>query len=188
MAETVYELTKFPNYIVEDFKSLWTTFLQEEGIEVSKNEMWKYKVPKDKSIYSHFPQANLIEYYKMAPGFFNSPHLDRGRWCAVNIPIENNPPYTDFFVGKYFHLAKYTEKPRRDPYYDKTTDLGPTGMFIYEEEKFEHNRFTNPLVFSTKVPHGGTNMRNTDYRVLATVTFGVKTYEQLINELPPEWF
>lgn len=188
MTETVYELTKFPDTLITEFKNLWIKLSAEPGVEVSKEEMWKYKVPKYERVYSYFPEANLIEYYSMAPNFVNTPHLDRGRWCALNIPIKNNPPYTDFFIGKYFHLAKYIERPRRDPYYDNTTELGPTGMFVYEEEKFVHNEFVTPLLFSTKIPHGGTNKHNTDYRVLATITFNNKKFEEVINILPPQWF
>lgn len=188
MAETVYELNNFPQYLIDNIKSLWTEVSQKPGIEVSKNEMWKYKVPKENLIYTHFPSANLIEYYEMSVGFVNTPHLDRGRWCALNIPVENNPPYTDFFIGKHFHLAKYQKRPRRDPYHDETTEYGPTGMFKYDKHLFVHYTFEKPVVFSTKIPHGGTNKHNINRRVLATITFGNKHYEQLLNELPSEWF
>ena len=188
MSETAYELKHFPNHIIDDFATCWNYLDKSSAIEVSNKEMWKYKIDKSHPIYAYFNDANLIEYYEMAPGFLNSPHLDRGRWCALNIPIQHNPPHTDFFIGKHFHLAEYRSRPRRDPYFDETGEFGPTGMFKYDQGLFQHYDFKNPVVFSTKIPHGGTNKHNADYRVLATITFGQKKYEQLLNELPPEWF
>lgn len=186
--ETYYKLTNFPQHICNAIIEYWTQLDKTSAIEVSQGEMWKYKVDKHNKIYKYFEGANLIEYYEMSAGFVNTPHLDRGRWCALNIPVENNPPYTDFFIGKHFHLAKYQKRPRRDPYHDETAEYGPTGMFKYDDKLFTHDDFLSPIVFSTKIPHGGTNKYNTKRRVLATITFGNSRYEQLLNELPPEWF
>ena len=52
----------------------------------------------------------------------------------------------------------------------------------------EKYNLEHPVLFSTKVPHGGNNRRATSYRTIVSIGATNRKYEEVIHRLPPEWF
>ena len=46
----------------------------------------------------------------------------------------------------------------------------------------------HPVLFSTKVPHGGNNRRAKTHRTIVSIGATNRKYEEVIHRLPTEWF
>lgn len=191
MTETFYILKNFPQDIMQDIVDQWYQGEWKSVKETVLGKMWHYCLRDDHPLMELFPDKNSIEYYYTSVGAFNTPHLDRGRWCALNFPIQVDFENSYFHCGKHFWLGKYTPKDmsKHQSTYSHKSDLnGPTGFYEFEESKFEKYNLEQPVVFSTKVPHGGHNKHGKFDRVICSIGFQSTTYEELLNRLPPEWF
>ena len=189
--ETYHILENFPIEILQGLKQCWIDNDWKEVKDIHKSKFFHYVLDKSHPIYEHFPGCGAVEFYKQIPGVYNSPHLDRGRWCAINIPIEVDFQNSYFYIGKHFLLKKYQPEERNlgtDAYQHKSTYDGPIGFYHWDDNLMEKYNLEKPVVFSTKVPHGGVNTESKTSRIIASVGYKQYTYEQLLNMLPPEWF
>lgn len=191
MTETFYILKNFPEDIMQEIIKQWYTGDWKSIKETVPEKMWHYCLSNDHPLMALFPEKNSIEYYYTSVGAYNTPHLDRGRWSAINFPIEVDFENSYFHCGKYFWLGRYTPKDMSNlasTYSHKSQLNGPTGFFDFENDKFVTYNLEHPVVFSTKVPHGGNNKSGLFDRVICSIGFQDTTYEELLNKLPPEWF
>jgi len=135
--------------------------------------------------------VGMIEFYSNPPISRNGPHLDRGRWCALNIPIDVDFDNSHFFVGKTHVLKNYNEVVLEKSPYDTNTNHqhsdGPSGFFQEEEEKFHYYNLEKPALFSTKTPHGCENWSYRE-RVICSIAFGKRKFEEMHHQLPQSWF
>lgn len=190
MTETFQILNNFPQDLMEKIKQQWKNGDWKDVKETVPGNMWHYRAHDDHPLTKFFPPKARIEYYVTSVGAFNTPHLDRGRWSAINLPITVDYENSYFHCGKHFWLGNYTPKDMgqyQSTYSHNSTLNGPTGFYLFEESKFEKYNLEKPVVFSTKVPHGGYNKYGRFDRVICSIGFR-QTYEELINILPPEWF
>jgi len=181
-------LENFPEDLLQKLKDIWNEGEWYKEIEASPGAMWHHCLRSSHPIFEEFPEeTRTVEFYSNPPHTKNGPHLDRGRWSAMNIPIDIDHDNRYFMTGKTHLLKVYERKTLPVGYTHKvTSQSGPIGFFFEEEEKFDYYNLEKPVLFSTKTPHGFYN--NSDRsRVLCSVTFDL-TYEQMMNILPPEWF
>lgn len=189
-AETYQILENFPKKLIEDLTQCWKDNDWEEVKDIYKSRFFHYLLDNSHPLYDSFPDCVKIEFYEQIPGVLNSPHLDRGRWCAINVPIEVDFENSYFYVGKHFFLEKY-QKDDKDSaaiYRHKASTDGPTGFYYWSDTLMEKYNLEKPVIFSTKVPHGGVNTDSSTRRIIASISYVKYTYEQLLNRLPPEWF
>ena len=185
-------LENFPQDLLDELKAIWAESDWYKELEASPGAMWHHCLRSSHPIFERFPEeTRTVEFYSNPPHTANGPHLDRGRWSAMNIPIDIDHDNSYFLTGKTHLLSVYDRKTWLDKdesahgHKVKNTH-GPTGFFKEEEGKFDYYNLEKPVLFSTKTPHGFAN--NSDRsRVLCSVTFDL-TYEQMMNILPPEWF
>lgn len=187
MTFTIIE--NFPDDLLQELKEIWNQGQWKEVKEANPGKMYHHCLDSKHPIFKEFPkEANTLEYYSNPPHTANGPHLDRGRWSAMNIPIEMDHENSYFLTGKTHLLKTYKIKEHLNYQKGHTVDnlKGPTGFFYEEEGKFDYYNLEKPVLFSTKTPHGFAN--NSDKpRVLLSVTFQY-TYEQMLNILPLDWF
>ena len=189
--KTWIALDNFPQDLLQELKDIWIEGNWTEEKEASKNAMYHHCLREDHPVFANFPkEARTLEYYSNPPNTSNGPHLDRGRWSAMNIPIDMDHDNSYFMTGKT-HLLKHYERKTwldKDPQHGhqvKSTQ-GPVGFFREDKDKFDYYNLEKPVLFSTKTPHGFAN--NSDRpRILLSVTFDL-TFEQMLNILPAEWF
>lgn len=182
-------LENFPDELLQKLKDIWYEGDWYKELEASPGAMWHHCLRASHPIFSEFPEeTRTLEYYSNPPHAANGPHLDRGRWSAMNIPIEMDHENSYFMTGKTHLLKTYKRKGHLDYKDGHKVDntKGPTGFFYEEEGKFDYYNLEKPVLFSTKTPHGFAN-KSDKPRVLLSVTFDL-TYEQMLNILPPEWF
>lgn len=188
---TFQVLNNFPQDLQQRLIDIWHEQDWEVEKDVFEGKFFHYGLRKDHPIYQEFPGAYVIEYYEVVPGFSNSPHLDRGRWAAINAPIIVDFENSFFYCGKYFYLGNYTPNAERmeEGYkHEVQNKKGPVGFFEKEWEKMYKYNLEKPVLFSSKVPHGGNNKNGKFNRVIASISYVDYTYEQVINALPPEWY
>ena len=184
-------LENFPQDLLDELKSIWAEGNWQNEIEASPGAMWHHHLRSSHPIFEKFPEeTRTLEYYSNPPHTENGPHLDRGRWSAMNIPIDMDHDNSYFMTGKTHLLKHYERKTWLDKdesaHGHKVKTHGPTGFFREQEGKFDYYNLEKPVLFSTKTPHGFVN--NSDRpRILLSVTFDL-TYEQMLNILPEEWF
>ena len=193
MAETFYKLPNFPKELIEELRAVFENKEYDTVKEVVPERFWHYCLnDKTHPVYRHFSDDfDMIEFYTVAPGFKNSPHLDRGRWCALNISLEADLDNSFFFAGKYFHTHHYewdAEKNESNSYLHEANEHGPKGFYKWDKEKMEKYNLEHPVLFSTKVPHGGNNAKATSFRTIVSIGATKRKYEEVIHRLPPEWF
>lgn len=189
--QTYHILHNFPDHLKTKILNVWEEQKWKEVKEVVPSRFWHYVLDKDNNLYNDFPMVDCIEYYEVAPGFANSPHLDRGRWCAINVPVEVDYKNSFFHCGKYLWLGHYDLDPKKNDansYLHTANEDGPKGFFLWNEELMDKYNLEKPVLFSTKVPHGGDNKLSKTNRVIASLGVSNKTYDQILNILPPEWF
>lgn len=184
-------LENFPNDLLQELKDIWNQGEWYKELEASPGAMWHHCLRLDHPIFKKFPEeTRTLEYYSNPPHTANGPHLDRGRWSALNIPIDVDHDNSYFLTGKT-HLLKVYERKTwldKDPkaHGHDVKAYGPVGFFKEQEGKFDYYNLEKPVLFSTKTPHGFANNSDTS-RVILSVTFDL-TYEQMLNILPSEWF
>ena len=131
----------------------------------------------------------LIEFYVgNKENYRSSPHTDRGRTVAINVPIKVDLENSIAFFGKHFDLAKYPAP--KDFGYNfnlttKETDFKPETNQRYQgdyvEGLYDDVILDSLVLFDPAVPHGGWNKAN-DSRVLMSLSFDSLTYEQAYNK------
>jgi len=189
--QTYHVLNNFPQDIMQEIMRVWKDQNWKEVKEVVPYRFWHYVLEKDHPLKRHFEFMDAIEYYEVAPGFKNSPHLDRGRWCAINIPVEVDTENSFFHCGKYLWLGHYELDPSKNDgnsYLHAAGEKGPKGFFLWDDDLIEKYNLEKPVLFNSKVPHGGDNIHATTNRVIASIGCTRYTYDQIINIIPPEWF
>lgn len=188
--QTYHILHNFPSEIQQQILDVWKAQQWKEVKEVVNNKFWHYVLDNSNKLYEHFPYMDCIEYYEVAPGMRNSPHLDRGRWCALNFPVEVDYDNSFFHCGKYFWLGHYKldEEKVAKGYTHTAGEKGPKGFYLWEENLMDKYSLEKPVFFSTKVPHGGDNKKSNTKRVICSIGCTNYTYDQVIHMLPPEWF
>lgn len=192
LAETFQILHGFPQEIIEELRAIWENEEYDVTKEVVPSKFWHYQLTdKNHPVYRHFEHFQMIEYYKVAPGFRNSPHLDRGRWAAINIPIEVDLENSYFYTGKHIWLGNYEWDPEKNDtnsYLHDASEHGPKGFYRLTEDQAIKYNLEKPVIFNTKVPHGGNNVNASTMRTIVSVGVTNKKYEEIINLLPREWF
>ena len=193
MAETFYVMNNFPQEILDELRAVFENKEYDVTKEVVPGRFWHYCL-NDKShpVYRHFSDDfDMIEFYSVSPGFKNSPHLDRGRWCALNIPLDVDLENSFFYAGKYFHTHHYewdTKKNESNSFLHEASEHGPKGFYLWDEDKMEKYNLEKPVLFSSKVPHGGNNVEGKFLRTIVSIGATNRKYEEVLHRLPPEWF
>jgi len=178
-------LENFPDKLQKRLIDIWKEKEWKRVIDASPS-MKHYHLPTKHEIFQEFPDACTVEYYENTPHSNASPHLDRGRWCAINVPIVVDTDKSCFLTGKYFQLTKYRRKEDRINYAFTTEERGPKGFFHEDEELYDYYNLEKPVIFCTKVPHGYHNNADTN-RVLCSITFD-KKWEEVLHLIPQEWY
>ena len=87
--KTWMKLDNFPEDLLEELKAIWLEGVWTKELEASKNAMFHHCLREDHPVFAKFPkETRTLEYYSNPPHTSNGPHLDRGRWSAMNIPID----------------------------------------------------------------------------------------------------
>lgn len=176
-------INNFPDNLLEKVKAAWHEGVFTNITEVNPGIMRHYWLRVGHELFDYFPkETTTLEYYLNPPHVFNGLHLDRGRFSALNIPVQVDTDRSLFGIGKTDDLSYYTRKD--DDYIFETTERGEKGHFEYEEDKMLHYNLEKPVLFNTKVPHGLMNKADTE-RILLSVTFS-KTYNEM-KEILKEW-
>jgi hypothetical protein len=182
-----YVLKNFP---VELKEKIQQQYYKNDWIrtkEAVPRKMFQYEPSNSADLLSYFPEATSIEYFVFNPGSKNTPHLDRPRFAAISIPIKIDHENSFFYCGKYDSLNEYVTK--KNAYTNRNTKiLGSSGFFVYEPEKFIQYNLEHPIVFSTKIPHGGNNEKSNIPRIICSISYQDTDYETVVNQLPQEWF
>jgi len=188
--ETYYKLNNFPEKIIQDIKQSWIDNDWKIIIDTYKSQFFHYRLDRSKKVYEHFPECDKIEFYEQIPGVKNRPHSDRGRFAAINIPVEVDYANSFFYIGKYFDLAEYSRDfgPKVVTQGNKSNKLGQPVFYKYDEKLMEKYNLRTPVIFDTKVPHGGVNTDCPTRRIIASISYQQYTYEQVLGMISPEWF
>ncbi len=152
---TWIKLENFPQDLLQELKDIWYEGEWVKELEASPGAMWHHCLRGDHPVFKNFPEeTRTLEYFSNPPHCGNGPHLDRGRWSALNIPIEMDHDNSYFMTGKTHLLKVYDRKRHLDQYKDghvvKSTN-GPTGFFREEADKFDYYNLEKPVLFSTKL-------------------------------------
>lgn len=189
--QTYHIMHNFPQDLQDEIINVWKDQIWKEVKEVVPGKFWHYVLDKNHPLKQKFEFMDAVEYYEVAPNFANSPHLDRGRWCALNIPVEVDFENSFFHCGKYLWLGHYTldpEKNKFNSYLHQAGEQGPKGFFLWDDNLMEKYDLKRPVLFNSKVPHGGNNKYASTNRVICSVGCTRYTYDQVLNMLPLEWF
>lgn len=178
-------LENFPDKLQKRLMEIWNEGEWKRTIDANP-DMKHYHLSIKHEIFQEFPFARSVEYYENTPRSNASPHLDRGRWCAINVPIIVDTEKSCFLTGKYFQLTKYRRKEDRVNYAFTTDEDGPKGFFYEDEELYDYYNLQKPVIFCTKVPHGYRNNADTK-RVLCSITFD-KKWEEMLHLIPQDWY
>lgn len=184
---TFYVLENFPEKLHNKLKEIWNQGNWVNTLDADPGVMTHYHLSVKHEIFDELPYAKSVEYYANTPRSTAAPHLDRGRWCAINVPIDVDTKNSCFMTGKYFHLNKYKRKTHLDNSYAfKTVEDGPSGFYYEDKDLFDYYNLEKPVIFCTKVPHGFHNDCDTE-RVLCSITFD-KKWEEVLHLIPQDWY
>jgi len=176
-------LNNFPKDLLLKVKAVWHAGIWENIIKVNPGVMHHYWLHTEHELFNFFPKESLtLEYYLNPPHVFNAVHLDRGRFSALNIPVQVDTNNSFFGIGKTDDLSYYTRK--EGVFTFETSEKGEKGFFTYEKHKMLHYNLEKPVLFNTKVPHGLVNNADTE-RILLSVTFS-KTYNEM-KDILKDW-
>ena len=190
---TYIVLENFSDTIHQELTTIWNDQTWDRVVEAKPGHFLHYCLSPKHEMVKKFPYADTVQFYWNKPGSETGPHLDRGRWAAINIPIDVDHDNSAFVIGKEFHLKNYRrktylDKPGANPYTHKVpSESGPTGFYYEDQHMFDHYNLEKPVLFCTKVPHGYTNINSTQHRVLCSVTFK-KTWNEIIHLIPQDWY
>lgn len=190
--------------IVEDAKSIW--YQIDHSTENNQDINFFRQVSKTMGHYSlgkvtkrwdyfrkHFEELTnepcVIEFYVgNKENYRSSPHTDRGRTVAINIPIKVDLENSTAFFGKYDELSKYPAPVNHGYEFNigtKHTDFKSETNQRYQgdyvEGLYEHVDLDWPVLFNPAVPHGGWN-KSDDKRILMSLSFDSFSYEQAYNK------
>tara|TARA_R110000764_G_scaffold4541_18_gene18602 strand:+ start:3915 stop:4499 length:585 start_codon:yes stop_codon:yes gene_type:complete len=101
-------------------------------------------------------------------------HIDAGRECAINIPIEVD------FINSCFFIANQECTER--PFHDGEPVSEGTKRFLYEPERYDYYNMRKPILINTKQPHGFFNHAPTT-RVVFSISFIDKPYTEVMPGL-----
>ena len=176
-------VNNFPNDLLEKVKAVWHEGVFTNITEVNPGIMHIYWLRVDHDLFDYFPkESTTLEYYLNPPHVINGLHLDRGRFSALNIPVQVDTNNSFFGIGKTDDLSYYTRK--EGVFTFETSEKGEKGHFEYEKDKMLHYNLEKPVLFNTKVPHGLVNNADTE-RILLSVTFS-KTYNEM-KDILKDW-
>lgn len=169
-------INNFPDDLLAKVKAVWDEGVFTNITEVNPGIMVHYWLQMEHELFDYFPkETTTLEYYLNPPKVANGLHLDRGRFSALNIPVQVDTHKSLFGIGKTDDLTYYT--PKQDSYTFETDEKGEKGFFEYEKHKMLYYNLEKPVLFNTKVPHGLVNNSNTE-RILLSVTFS-KPYNEM---------
>lgn len=132
----------------------------------------------------------LIEFYVGEPYHYKSqPHTDRGRSCAVNIPIQVDLEKSDAYFGKYTSLDHYQHTAISTPYTFKLTNSKGQSMKSsnihfrgeYDAKLYDSVNFDKSVVFNPAIPHGGYN-KSDKIRVLLSLSWFNTSFEEFTSK------
>lgn len=121
-----------------------------------------------------------LSFFVSMPGKIDTFHIDTERSCAINFPIEVDFENSQFRIGINPNIESYTTKHQNIPkWQEKYYDKKGKGTFLLEDNEYETYNLEKPVIFNTKVPHGGANFSDT-IRVIGSIGFS----EPMDNILP----
>jgi len=120
-------------------------------------------------------------WFVMKPGALHSPHLDRTRYCALNLPILVDIDKSYTLVGNRQTVDDHTREPAGYEYDVKVPLLGAQGTFVNNHDEYDRYPMNQAVLLNTKWPHGAYNGSSTS-RVIMTFGF-TRTYEDVKNDL-----
>jgi|TARA_B110000261_G_C13093925_1_gene360976 hypothetical protein len=198
-----YKLDNAPVKIVQDAIDIWNSISHDtennpdiKFYRQAAENLGHYSLGKNLSKYTHFrdhflevssEEPCLVEFYVGCPKhYISSPHTDRGRKVAINIPIEVDLDKSTAFFGKYSDLSKYPQH--------KPDQLALGALFSppevinqrydgnYVPEYYDTAILDNPVIFNPTLPHGGSNTADSQ-RVLMSLSWYTFSYETAISKL-----
>lgn len=98
-------------------------------------------------------------------------HIDAGRGCAINIPIDIDYNNTCFFIAN----QECTERAFLE---GEPVNQG-SKRFLYEPEKYDYYNVREPILLNTKKAHGFFN-HSDKKRVLLSISFS-ESYENILS-------
>ena len=179
-------LSNFPETLLQTVKSFWEI----DCHNLKDSNRFKYYRPDEyqdyivlKRNHALYDKFNLLcsgmVYLKSDPRAGLGPiHIDSGRGCAINIPIQVDLNNSHFFVAN-------TECTERD-FFDKEVISPGSKRYEYEPEKYSYYNLRQACILNTKQPHGFANYSDSE-RILLSISFS-ESYEDVIKNLPNEWF
>ena len=101
-------------------------------------------------------------------------HIDAGRCCAINIPLEVD------FINSCFFIANQecTERPFHE---GEPVNKG-TKRFLYEPQRYDYYNVRKPILIDTKQAHGFFN-HAASTRVLFSISFANISYTEVMSRL-----
>lgn len=125
----------------------------------------------------------LIEFFVGEPYYYISqPHTDRGRSCAVNIPIQVDLENSDAYFGKYTSLDDYQHTAISEPYqFETINSYNIEFKGRYDSKLYDSVNFDKSVVFNPIMPHGGYNQSD-KIRVLLSLSWFNTSFEEFTSK------
>jgi hypothetical protein len=137
------------------------------------------------------PEIPLLEFYIAEPYYhMASPHTDRVRSVAINIPIQVDLENSNAFFGKSTNLEDYQHiKQQNKSYTFKITnaegnvieDRNENYKGVYHQEYYDNVKLTHPVLFNPAMPHGGWNKSNSKRVILSLSWFDIN-FEDFVTQ------
>ncbi len=190
--------------VVSEAKNIWNTI--DHSTENNEDIKFYRQASKTMGHYSlgkvtprwnyfrdHFKELSdipmLIEFYTgMEKYYKSSPHTDRGRSVAINVPVEVDLQHSNAFFGKYFELDKYPTPTNHGYEFTVATketnykkEINERYQGNYEPEYYDDVDLDCAVLFDPAVPHGGWNKADTQ-RVIMSISFEEMDYNYAYNK------
>lgn len=202
--KTHLKLDKFTD-VVTEAKNIWNTIdhsTDETNPDINfyrqaSRYMGHYSLGKKSKRWDYFRDyfsdlgeiGMLIEFYVGIPKtYMSSPHSDRGRFVAINIPVEVDLEQSDAFFGKYFGIENYPAQnghgyefniASKETQFKQETNERYQGD--WHPDYYDSVQIDAPVLFNPAVPHGGWNKAETE-RVLMSLTIDGIDYPTIYNK------
>lgn len=189
------ELHNFPASVLEKVNTLYNDWINDKE-HLKEWSPWHHcvEIPgkaQDQlrnDIPGPWDYLQLFKTFQTEDGRQNKVHIDRGRHCALQIPLT-------FDEGNFFSLAqkenvedslRYLDIPHSVKEGVEFKNPAPNGYFChYDEKLFDHINCSVPWIQNTAVYHGGKQFGNKP-RHFISVSYEDTTYEKVV-EIFKEW-
>lgn len=187
-------LKNFPTELWDEFKEYYNTNYKNKKPKMQWSEVHLADViPADdlhyfRKKFEHIIPINDIEIYTVLGPKRMSPHIDRGRTCALQIPVEIDPANNYTYAintDSYEHLVRKEQKHLPGKSINKCVNDVEYYFYHWDSNFYDTYNLEYPILQNVAVPHGGHNLNNTTRRFFSLT---IKTTPYLTaKELVKEW-